>query len=61
MQHSRIGSPRILSDRGSKPFDFNLIDIEVENGVADITFNRPEAMNALNEQVVSQLRDIWDD
>ena len=52
--------PRILSDRGSKPFDFNLIDIEVENGVADITFNRPEAMNALNEQVVSQLRDIWD-
>ena len=24
--------PRILSDRGSKPFDFNLIDIEVENG-----------------------------
>jgi enoyl-CoA hydratase/3-hydroxyacyl-CoA dehydrogenase len=40
-----------------KPFDFNFIDLEVKDGVAYITINRPEAMNALNETVVSQLGD----
>ena len=40
-----------------KPFDFNFVDLEVKDGVAYITINRPEAMNALNETVVSQLDD----
>lgn len=38
-----------------KPFDFKLVDLEVKDGIATLTINRPEAMNALNEQVVSQL------
>jgi enoyl-CoA hydratase/3-hydroxyacyl-CoA dehydrogenase len=38
-----------------KPFDFNFVDLEVKNGIGYITLNRPEAMNALNETVVSQL------
>ncbi|MGD9973677.1 MAG: 3-hydroxyacyl-CoA dehydrogenase NAD-binding domain-containing protein [Desulfatirhabdiaceae bacterium] len=38
-----------------KPFDFRFVDLEVKDGVATITLNRPEAMNALNETVVAQL------
>jgi enoyl-CoA hydratase/3-hydroxyacyl-CoA dehydrogenase len=38
-----------------KPFEFNFVDMDVKNGIATLTLNRPEAMNALNEQVVAQL------
>jgi enoyl-CoA hydratase/3-hydroxyacyl-CoA dehydrogenase len=38
-----------------QPFDFNFVDLDVKNRIAYITLNRPEAMNALNETVVSQL------
>ena len=38
-----------------KPFDVRFVDMEVKDGVATITLNRPEAMNALNETVVAQL------
>ncbi len=38
-----------------KPFEFNYVDLEVKDGIATITINRPEAMNALNEVTVSQL------
>ncbi len=36
-------------------FDFSYVDLTVENGIATVTINRPEAMNALNETVVNQL------
>jgi enoyl-CoA hydratase/3-hydroxyacyl-CoA dehydrogenase len=36
-------------------FEFNYIDIEINNKIAKIKLNRPEAMNALNESVVEQL------
>jgi enoyl-CoA hydratase/3-hydroxyacyl-CoA dehydrogenase len=38
-----------------KPFEFNFVDLDIKDGVAFITLNRPEAMNALNEAVVTQL------
>jgi enoyl-CoA hydratase / 3-hydroxyacyl-CoA dehydrogenase len=49
--------PKILETqkKSGKPFEFNLVDVMVKDGVATITLNRPEAMNALNEQVVAQL------
>ncbi len=49
--------PKILADRKSvgKPFEFNFVDLEIRDRIATITINRPEAMNALNQTVVSQL------
>ena len=40
-----------------RPFAFNFVDLEVKGETALITLNRPEAMNALNEELVSQLED----
>jgi len=56
-KYSDFTMPDILSKQKEKgvPFEFNLVDMEVIDGVANITINRPEAMNALNETVVSQL------
>ena len=42
-------------------FDFNYIDTKIEGEIATIILNRPEAMNALNEQVVKQLGQVIDD
>ena len=39
------------------PWAFSYVDLHVDNGVATVTINRPEAMNALNETVVGQLGD----
>ncbi len=41
--------------QAGKPFAFNFVDLTVRSGVAHITINRPEAMNALNETVFAQL------
>ncbi len=41
-------------------FEFNYVDIEKHNGIATITINRPEAMNALNELVMTQLENAID-
>ncbi len=36
-------------------WDFSYVDTSITDGVATITINRPEAMNALNETVIKQL------
>ncbi|MGD8273719.1 MAG: 3-hydroxyacyl-CoA dehydrogenase NAD-binding domain-containing protein, partial [Desulfobacterales bacterium] len=55
--------PKVLAQQyeSGKPFAFNFVDLEVKEGVAYITINRPEAMNALNETVVAQLRKRFDE
>jgi len=44
-----------------KPFAFNFVDLEFKGPIAYITLNRPEAMNALNETVVAQLSERFDE
>ena len=42
-------------------FNFNYIDAKIDGKVARIVLNRPEAMNALNEEVVNQLGKVLDE
>ncbi len=49
--------PAILAEQAAsgKAFRFELVKSETKDGIATLTINRPDAMNALNEAVVSQL------
>ena len=59
--------PKLLEERkkAGQPFDLRYVTLRVEDGIGWITFNRPEAMNALNPTVVPQLGECidqaWDD
>ncbi len=54
--------PKLLEKqkKTGKPFEFEFVDVTVKEGLATITINRPEAMNALNEQVVDQIEKRFD-
>jgi enoyl-CoA hydratase/3-hydroxyacyl-CoA dehydrogenase len=41
--------------RSRRPFEFALVKTEMRDGIATLTINRPDAMNALNEALVAQL------
>jgi len=47
--------PQVLVNQLHKPWFFRMVDLEIKNDVATIRVNRPEAMNALNEEVIRQL------
>ena len=51
--------PQFFTDQASNDsaWDFSYVDTSINEGVATITINRPEAMNALNETVIEQLGD----
>jgi enoyl-CoA hydratase/3-hydroxyacyl-CoA dehydrogenase len=53
--------PAILTDhaKDERKFAFRLVRTKVEDGIATLTLDRPDAMNALNETVVSQLTDAF--
>lgn len=54
--------PRVLAERAAakQPFSFELVRTSIADGVATLTVHRPDAMNALNEAVVTQLRERFD-
>lgn len=40
--------------------DFEYIVPDIEDGIATITINRPDALNALNAEVISELQEVFD-
>lgn len=54
--------PKVLAEQKKlgKPFSFKVVDLDIKEDIAWITINRPDAMNALNEAVVEQLREKFD-
>jgi enoyl-CoA hydratase/3-hydroxyacyl-CoA dehydrogenase len=52
--------PEFFTQQGNTNWDFKVIDTSIDNGIATVTINRPEAMNALNETVMAQLGSALD-
>jgi len=61
-RHPYLGMPRALKEwlAKGKPWKFNYVALERAGVVARIVVNRPEAMNAINEDVLAQLEDRFD-
>jgi enoyl-CoA hydratase/3-hydroxyacyl-CoA dehydrogenase len=60
-RYSDFQMPEIIEKQKQlgKPFTFRYVDLEIQGNMARITFNRPEAMNALNEVTVDQLEEAF--
>jgi len=54
----RIAMPLALATR-VQPWDFRLVDTEVRDGIAHLIINRPEALNALDAEVLTQLESAF--
>ena len=56
-KYPELKMPSLLEQqyRDKKPWEFSYVDLEIKDNIAKIVFNRPEAMNAINEEVISQL------
>ena len=59
-QEAGLELPEWFTER-RESFDFSYVDVAIESSIATVRINRPEAMNALNVTVVSQLGDVLDD
>ena len=57
----KLEVPNLLADRAAsgQPFRFELVRRSTRDGIATLTINRPDAMNALNEAVVGQLHEAF--
>ena len=55
--------PKFFEERAEskEKFTFRYVDIEMDGSIARVKLNRPEAMNALNSALVSQLDEVMDE
>lgn len=58
----KVAVPRAIAAqaKANAPFRFTLVKRDVAGGIATITINRPDALNALNEDVVDQFEKAFD-
>ncbi|NIM00719.1 MAG: 3-hydroxyacyl-CoA dehydrogenase/enoyl-CoA hydratase family protein [Acidobacteria bacterium] len=56
-----LAVPKLLAEQATsgEPFHFELVRRTTRDGIATLTINRPDAMNALNEAVVGQLHEAF--
>ena len=56
-KYPKLKIPSMLKKQyeSKKEWSFNYVYLEIKDNIAKITINRPEAMNAINEEVISQL------
>ena len=59
--HLSISEQLERHHRANRAFSFLLVNSDVRDGIATLTINRPDALNALNETVVEQLRSAFDE
>jgi enoyl-CoA hydratase/3-hydroxyacyl-CoA dehydrogenase len=57
----RVPSILTAQAEAGTPFAFEVVQLAVEDGIAEITLNRPDALNALNESVIAQLEAKFDE
>ena len=57
--HSSFAVPELLRKQAAtgKPWTIRDVRLAVEGGIATLTMNRPEAMNALSEKVLRELKE----
>jgi enoyl-CoA hydratase/3-hydroxyacyl-CoA dehydrogenase len=57
----KVEVPATIVDqaRTERPFRFALVRTSVSDGIATLTIDRPDAMNALNEEIVAQLESAF--
>jgi len=58
-RHPSFDVPQLLRQRAAagEPWTLRDVKLSVEEGIATITINRPEVMNALNEKVLRELKE----
>ncbi len=62
-KYEDFAMPAVLARQhaAGTPFVFNFVDLDIRGDLAFVTINRPEAMNALNEAVVEQIGQRFDE
>ncbi|MCA9321529.1 MAG: enoyl-CoA hydratase/isomerase family protein [Planctomycetes bacterium] len=55
--------PKVLANQATTghPYVFRLVDVERDGDIATLSINRPDAMNAINQEVVRQLTERFDE
>ncbi len=58
-QHASFAVPGLLREQvaAGRPWTLRDVKLEAKEGIATITMNRPQAMNALNEKVLRELKE----